>query len=45
MGSRILTKKNVKKVCGLEFYNYGAHSNEYQNLPFITVAVAIGMQK
>lgn len=29
MGSRILTDKKGKKVCGIEFKNYGSHSDNY----------------
>ena len=43
MGSRILGNVKNKKVCGLEFKNYGTHSNDYPNLPYMTVACAIGM--
>ena len=43
MGSRILGNVKNKKVCGLEFKNYGTHSNDYPNLPYMTAACAIGM--
>lgn len=45
MGSRILTEKVGKKICGIEFQNYGSNLENYSNLPYITMAVAIGMKK
>lgn len=45
MGSRILTTKPGKKVCGIEFKNYGSNSENYPNLPYITCAIAIGMER
>lgn len=45
MGSRILTEKLNKKICNIDFKNYGSHSDEKCNLPYLTVAVAMGMQK
>lgn len=43
MGSRILTEKLNKKICNIDFKNYGSHSDEKCNLPYLTVAVAMGM--
>jgi len=45
MGSRIITDSMAKSQCGLEFSNYGSHINNYPNLPYMTVACAIGMTK
>lgn len=45
MGSRVLTKKEKKKFCGIEFSNYGSHIENYSELPYMTVACAIGMKK
>lgn len=44
MGSRILSD-NSKKVCGINFLNYGSHSDKYPFLPYLTAACAIGMSK
>lgn len=33
MGSRIITNKKIKKICGIEFKNYGSHcGNFYFNI-------------
>jgi O-phospho-L-seryl-tRNASec:L-selenocysteinyl-tRNA synthase len=45
MGSRILTEKDAKAQCGIEFKNYGSHIDNYPSLPYMTIACAIGMTK
>lgn len=44
MGSRILSD-SAKKVCGINFKNYGSHSDSFTYLPYMTAACAIGMKK
>ncbi|CAK88142.1 unnamed protein product (macronuclear) [Paramecium tetraurelia] len=44
MGSRVITNKKNKVVCGIEFKNYGSHCDNYFT-PYITVACAIGLTK
>ena len=41
MGARVVSK-NTQKVEGIQFSNYGSHTENYPDLPYITVAAAIG---
>lgn len=43
-GLRVVGESSAKTVSNLEFKNYGSHCEEYPNLPYFTVAAAIGMQ-
>ena len=45
MGVRVITKGEKKAISGIEFENYGSHSNSYPFLPYFTIACAIGMKK
>lgn len=45
MGSRSIVESNTKEICGLKFKNYGSSIDNYPNLPYFTVASAIGMEK
>jgi len=41
-GLRVLKKTADKEVAGINFKNYGSHSDNYSHLPYFTVAAAIG---
>ena len=45
MGSRILTDRMKKIQCGIEFKNYGSHIDNYSNMPYMTIACSIGIQR
>ena len=44
-GLRVLKPSTGSKVAGIEFKNYGSHSDNYTYLPYFTVAAAIGGTK
>ena len=44
-GVKVMTGVKPKKVCGIEFNNYGSHTEKYSHLPYMTFAVAIGCKK
>ena len=43
-GCRVLKAAPPKAISGIEFSNYGCHSDEYPHLPFFTTAAAIGLR-
>jgi len=43
-GVRVVSKEK-KSVCGIEFSNYGCHTESYSKLPYMTFAVPIGSKK
>ena len=43
-GARVVGN-DKKKICGIEFQNYGSHSQNYPFLPYITLAAAIGIEE
>lgn len=43
-GVRVV-EEGKKTVCGVEFKNYGSHTENYSKLPYLTFAVAIGSKK
>lgn len=45
MGHRIITEKKEGKVFGIDFRNYGSHFENYECLPYINIACAIGSEK
>ena len=45
MGSRVISKSESKEIGGFKFQNYGSNIENYQGLPYFTVASAIGMKK
>ena len=44
-GLRVVGESVPKAISNIEFKNYGSHSEGYSNLPYFTVAAAIGMEK
>ena len=44
MGCRILCLSETKKIGTNLFKNYGIHIDNYEFLPYLTVAIVIGMQ-
>jgi len=43
MGHRVIVSKPSKtKICSIEFGNYGSHCEDYDKLPYITFACAVG---
>lgn len=44
MGARVVANSK-KEIGGLIFSNYGSHAEDYPELPYITVACAIGSEK
>lgn len=45
MGARIITLGKEKNIEGYKFMNYGSHINNYNQLPYFTIAAAIGMKQ
>ena len=43
MGSRVVSKSMDKDIFGHKFKNYGSHHENYENLPYFTIAIAIGI--
>ncbi len=44
-GVKVVARGKKKAVCGIEFSNYGSHTETYSQLPYMAFAVAIGCRK